>query len=124
MQGLRPHDIVVAMRTSWINMISAIIAIVTGKLSIIAFLDQIRGRHQGRPWFLWFIGASNIIVNITVVITILLQCSPVEKIWDDSIPGACDGRSLNLNYAYFQGSKSLSTSAPAHLTLSHLAASS
>ncbi|KAJ0109326.1 hypothetical protein J7T55_000251 [Diaporthe amygdali] len=106
MQGLRPHEIVVAMRTSWINMISAIIAIVTGKLSIIAFLDQIRGRHQGRPWFLWFIGASNIIVNITVVITILLQCSPVEKIWDNSVPGNCDGRPLNLNYAYFQGSYS------------------
>ncbi|KAI3395661.1 hypothetical protein diail_1028 [Diaporthe ilicicola] len=105
-QGLKPREIVVAMHTSWINMISAIVAIVTGKLSIIAFLDQIRGRHLGRPWFLWFIGVSNIIVNITVVITILLQCSPVEKIWDDSVPGNCDGRPLNLKYAYFQGSYS------------------
>lgn len=104
--GLRPQDIVVAMRTSWINMVSAIIAIVTGKLAIIAFLDQIRGRHKGRPWFLWFIGASNIVVNITVVITIFLQCSPVEKIWDDSIPGECGGRSFNMKYAYFQGSTS------------------
>lgn len=79
-QGLRPQDIAVAMRTSWINMISAIIAIVTGNLSIIAFLDQIRGRHKGRPWFLWFIGGSNIVVNSTVIVTILMQCWPVEKI--------------------------------------------
>ncbi|KAI7777851.1 hypothetical protein LA080_002974 [Diaporthe eres] len=105
-QGLRPQDIVVAMRTSWVNMISAIVAIVTGKLSIIAFLDQIRGRHKGRPWFLWFIGASNIVVNSTVIVTILLQCSPAEKIWDDRVPGTCDGRSFNLKYAYFQGSYS------------------
>lgn len=94
------------MRTSWINMISAIIAIVTGKLSIIAFLDQIRGRHKGRPWFLWFLGVSNIIVNSAVVVTILLQCSPVEKLWDDRIDGVCNGRDFNLKYAYFQGSKS------------------
>lgn len=110
--GLRPQDIVVAMRTSWINMISAIIAIVTGKLSIIAFLDQIRGRHKGRPWFLWFIGGSNIVVNITVIITILLQCSPVEKLWDDRIPGDCGGRSFNLKYAYFQGSTSWFVQSP------------
>lgn len=95
------------MRTSWINMISAIIAIVTGKLSIIAFLDQIRGRQPEKPWFLWFLAASNIIVNFAVVITILLQCSPVEKIWDDRVPGVCNGKDFNLKYAYFQGSTSL-----------------
>ncbi|KAG8156367.1 hypothetical protein KVR01_013819 [Diaporthe batatas] len=87
-------------------MVSAIIGIVIGKLAIIAFLDQIRGRHKGRPWFLWFIGASNIVVNITVVITIFLQCSPVEKIWDERVPGQCNVRASNLKYAYFQGSYS------------------
>lgn len=70
---LSPSDMVVALRTTWISQISGIVAAVTGKLSVIAFLDQIRGRHRGRPWFLYFVGASNIVVNVIVVIIILVS---------------------------------------------------
>lgn len=66
-------DIVVALRTTWISQITGIVAAVTGKLSVIAFLSQIRGRHRGRPWFLYFIGASNVVVNIIVVVLILVS---------------------------------------------------
>lgn len=102
-QDLGHADIVMALHTSWVSQLTAIVAAVTGKLSIIAFLDQIRGRHQGRPWFLYFIGISNVIVNIIVVVFILLQCTPLERLWDERVPGDCNLRRLNNHYAYFQG---------------------
>jgi hypothetical protein len=51
-QGLRSQDIAVAIRTSCVSIRLAVIAIVIEKLPIIAFLDQIRDRHKGRPGFL------------------------------------------------------------------------
>lgn len=103
-EDLGHSDVVVALHTTWVSQISGIVAAVTGKLSIIAFLNQIRGRHRGRPWFLYFIGASNIVVNIIVVVFILIQCTPLVKLWDERVPGDCKARPLNENYAYFQGS--------------------
>lgn len=97
-------DIVAALRTSWIQQVSGLVAIVTGKLSIIEFLDQIRGRHQGRPWFLYVVGISIVLVNVVVVILPFFQCKPVEKLWDERITGDCSLRSLGQMYAYFQGS--------------------
>lgn len=103
--NLDHSDIVAALRTSWISQISGLVAIVIGKLSIIDFLDQIRGRHRGRPWFLYSVGGSIIIINLVVVILPFLQCMPVDKLWDESIPGNCHLRPFAQAYAYFQGSK-------------------
>lgn len=106
-RDLAHSDIVVALHTSWASQLTGIVAAVTGKLSIIAFLNQIRGHHQGRPWFLYFIGVSNIVVNIIVVVFILSQCTPLERLWDEKVPGDCKLRTLNHYYAYFQGGEYL-----------------
>lgn len=117
-QDLRHADVVVALRASWASQLTGIAAAVTGKLSIIAFLNQIRGRHQGRPWFLYFVGASNVVVNAIVVVFILLQCTPLEKLWDERIPGDCKLRALNNHYAYFQGGEMDSSRIPPWLPAS------
>jgi len=104
MQVLDDENIVTALLFTWISQIAAIVATVTGKLSIIDFLDQIRGRHRGRPWLLYLVGGSTVIVNVLVVVTLLFQCAPINKLWNDRIPGDCRFREFNQNYAYFQGS--------------------
>lgn len=104
-EDLAPSDVVVALRTTWISQISGLVAIVTGKLSIIEFLDQIRGRHRGRPWFLYIVGISIVLVNLVVTVLPFFQCIPVDKLWDESVPGDCSLRELAQTYAYFQGSK-------------------
>lgn len=105
-EDLAPSDVVVALRTTWISQISGLVAIVTGKLSIIEFLDQIRGRHRGRPWFLYIVGLSIVLVNLVVTVLPFFQCKPVDKLWDENVPGDCSLRELAQTYAYFQGSKS------------------
>lgn len=104
--NLDPPDIITALRTAWISQISGLIAIVTGKLSIVKFLDQIRGRHRGRPWFLYSVGVSTIIVNVVMAVLPFFQCTPVNKLWDENLPGDCHVRSFAQAYAYFQGCKS------------------
>lgn len=108
-------DVVVAVWASWVSQITGILATVTGKLSIVAFLCQIRGRHRGRPWLLYAIAATNVAVNAIVVVLILVQCMPLEKLWDQNVPGHCSLRPVNNNYAFFQGGECGILPRPPHL---------
>lgn len=100
------HDqIVAALKWGWVFQLLAIAASMLGKLAIMAFLIQIRGRHKSKPWLLIVLGVLIAAVNITVMGTILGQCQPMEKLWDNSIEGTCvPGREVNQNYSFFQAS--------------------
>lgn len=77
-----------------------------GKLAIVAFLQQIHGPEH-REWVagLWILAMSNLIVNAITVGMVLTQCTPLEKLWDFSLPGTCGGLGRNEHIAYFQGSE-------------------
>lgn len=97
---------VTALHWSWVFQLLAIAASMLGKLAILAFLIQIRGRHEKKPWFLIITGVFIGIINIAVLGTILGQCKPMHKLWDDSVEGTCDpGRKMNQNYSFFQASE-------------------
>lgn len=103
---LSRSEIMCAIKWSWINQIFAILATVTGKLAVVAFLQQIHGpEHRTRVLMLWGLIASNVVINCITITVILIQCTPLEKLWDDSIPGICDGRGRNQRVAYMQGSE-------------------
>lgn len=103
--NLESEDIVAALKWGWVYQLLAIGASMLGKLAIMAFLIQIRGRHEGRPWPMMILGGLIIAVNISVMGTILGQCQPMSKLWDDSLDRTCDpGRRLNQNYSFFQAS--------------------
>ncbi|KAJ5690486.1 hypothetical protein N7462_004878 [Penicillium macrosclerotiorum] len=96
---------VAALKWGWVFQLLAIGASMLGKLAIMAFLIQIRGRHERKPWLLIVLGTLIGAVNITVMGTILGQCKPMQKLWDNSIEGTCDpGRKLNQDYSFFQAS--------------------
>ncbi|KKK11814.1 hypothetical protein ARAM_002659 [Aspergillus rambellii] len=94
-----------ALKWSWVFQLLAIMASMLGKLAILAFLIQIRGRHETKPWLLIILGVLGAAINIAVLGTILGQCTPMQKLWDDSLEGTCDpGRKINQNYSFFQAS--------------------
>jgi hypothetical protein len=108
MNDLSDRSIVLALKWSWVFQLLAIAASMLGKLAILAFLVQIRGRHEKKPWLLIALGVLIGAVNITVIGTILGQCQPMHKLWDDSAEGTCDpGRKINQNYSFFQASESI-----------------
>ncbi|KAL4940016.1 hypothetical protein BDV06DRAFT_224502 [Aspergillus oleicola] len=93
------------LKWSWVFQLLAIAGSMLGKLAILAFLMQIRGRHEKKPWLLIILGVLIAAINIAVLGTILGQCAPMAKLWDDSLPGTCDpGRENNQNYSFFQAS--------------------
>ncbi|KAJ6156276.1 hypothetical protein N7497_005161 [Penicillium chrysogenum] len=105
LDSLSDTQIVTALHWSWVFQLLAIAASMLGKLAILAFLVQIRGRHEKKPWFLIILGGFIGAVNIAVLGTILGQCRPMHKLWDDSVEGTCDpGRKMNQNYSFFQAS--------------------
>lgn len=102
---LSDESLVVALKWGWAFQLLAIGASMLGKLAILAFLMQVRGRHASKPWLLIILGVLIFAINITVMGTILGQCSPMEKLWNDALPGTCDpGRKMNQNYSFFQAS--------------------
>lgn len=106
LDSLSDAQIVTALHWSWVFQLLAIAASMLGKLAILAFLVQIRGRHEKKPWFLIILGGFIGAVNIAVLGTILGQCRPMHKLWDDSVEGTCDpGRKMNQNYSFFQASE-------------------
>ena len=107
------HDAVSrALKWSAVFQILVVASSVTGKLAIMAFLVQLRGLHERRPWFFWTLGLLLIVVNVVDFATMLGQCRPMSKIWDAQVPGTCEpGRKANEIYSYFQaGAFSLSLS--------------
>ncbi|KAL4783734.1 hypothetical protein BJX76DRAFT_329202 [Aspergillus varians] len=104
-KSLSDEQLVLTLKYSWVFQLLSIVTSMLGKLAILAFLVQIRGRHDTKPWFLMILGFFIAAVNITVLGTILGQCTPMQKLWDDSIQGTCDpGRRMNQNYSFFQSS--------------------
>lgn len=96
---------VTALKWGWVFQLLAIAASMLGKLAILAFLIQIRGRNTRKPWLLIIMGVLIAAINITVLGTILGQCQPMTKLWNDGIEGTCNpGRLLNQNYSFFQAS--------------------
>lgn len=105
MLSLEPAQLVAALHWSWVFQLLAIVASMLGKIAILIFLIQVRGRHNSKPWPLIVLGVLILAVNITVLGTILGQCKPMAKLWNDNLPGSCDpGRKINQNYSFFQAS--------------------
>ncbi|KAL8705631.1 MAG: hypothetical protein Q9201_001268 [Fulgogasparrea decipioides] len=100
-------QLVSALQWSWMGQIVVIQAIGFGKIAVIAFLLRIQERNtklKKLAWFLYFIGVSNVIINIDQMILILLQCSPSRKLWNPAIPGTCYHIHRTNHVGYFQGS--------------------
>ncbi|KAJ5949796.1 hypothetical protein N7454_001380 [Penicillium verhagenii] len=97
-------EITNAVKWNWINQSLGIFATGTGKLAIVAFLQQIHGpESRKKVIFLWSVGLSNLVVNCITIALIFEQCSPTSKLWNDALPGTCNGRTRNQQVAYFQG---------------------
>ena len=48
--------------------------------------------------------ALQFVINATTVIIILVQCRPIQALWDPTVKGSCWSRLVQEYYSYFQGS--------------------
>ena len=82
----------------------SIIDLIFARTAVAAFLLLLQdGMHHWSRYLLWLIGIVQ--AAIYSVGGIFKQCSPVEKLWDPSIPGTCNGIAASAVDGYVAGGK-------------------
>ncbi|GLA81376.1 hypothetical protein AtubIFM56815_005024 [Aspergillus tubingensis] len=93
-----------ALLYGWVNQLIALVAIGLGKLTIVAFLEQVQGyQTKARSIFLWSLAGSNLVVNCVAAILMMLQCSPRRMLWEAYTKEYCPYRSRIQIFGYIQG---------------------
>ena len=97
--ALEYPDLVLANLWSWIAQVVAISSAATGRFAVIAFLLALQGTaHRKLRWFLYIVGGAQATINAIEIVLIMLQCTPVNKLWDVQLPGDCSRIPLVSKY--------------------------
>ena len=116
--NLTPQQIVSCLKWSWVAQPLQLFANSFGKLPVISYLAMIHGPSHARLKLslLWTLGAVQFIGTMIIIVFIFTQCTPIAKLWDEKLPGNCNGEARNQTWAYGQASElALSTNeSPRH----------
>ncbi|PWY70941.1 hypothetical protein BO70DRAFT_399558 [Aspergillus heteromorphus CBS 117.55] len=98
------NDSKMSLLYGWLNQLLALVAIGLGKVTIVAFLQQIQGYHtKTRSVFLWSLAVSNLVLNCIAGVLMILQCSPARMLWEDYAKENCPYRMRIQIFGYVQG---------------------
>lgn len=102
MADIAPGDFKDAVKILYIGELFAIIAVSISKTSFAVTLLRLSTQPRQR-YALWFIIVSiNLAMGLCGLFT-FVQCSPVSKLWDISVPGSCWEPMIVIRYAIFAG---------------------
>lgn len=79
---------VMALKYEIFSQVAGLLAIGLGKLSVGVFLLRIV-RNKIQIALIWFFIATTSFITLFAAITVVVQCIPVQKTWDRSLPGKC-----------------------------------
>ena len=101
------ENLVLANLYSWIAQLFAIAAAAIARLSVIAFILELQGAsHPKLKWILYIVGGLQLVINAVEIVLIMLQCTPVNKLWDPQVPGDCQFIKVCSQVGFLQGSPS------------------
>lgn len=80
-----------------------------GRIASALTLRSIAGKPKARTWLLYFIIFEQFVSNVVCFMLILVQCTPVERLWDKLVAGHCWFLSVQEYEGYFQGGRSPDT---------------
>lgn len=90
---------------SWIAQIVAILSLVVGRIAVISFLLALQKyTSPNGTRLLYAVGILQGTFNVVEVVLILLQCDPIQKLWDSSVPGSCNMVKVCSQVGFLQGS--------------------
>ncbi|KAL2057152.1 hypothetical protein ABVK25_002891 [Lepraria finkii] len=102
--NLSDHDFSRAMHWVWVGNATTLISISFGKIAVVAFLLTIQGEtYRTKRHLLYFLCTSTVLLNLTTVIIIFLQCDPPRKLWEPELPGNCNMEEVNGKVGYVGG---------------------
>lgn len=77
-----------AVKYELFSQVAGIMAIGVGKLAVGAFLLRIV-RSKIQIWFIRACIVITIIITLFASITVVVQCTPVQRSWNPTVPGTC-----------------------------------
>jgi hypothetical protein len=104
---LNLHQIIESGKLNTLAQPWSIMSTCFSKVSVCLFLLRII-EHQNRNWdfFLWSLISLVVAVDCASSISILLQCQPLEKLWNPTVSGTCWSQYARNAMGFFQGSES------------------
>jgi len=93
------------VKYQWIGTWLCLLSGGVGKIAVVALIFQIQGAAvtRSKRYFLHFIWASAMLIDIMQVIMLINQCSPPWKLWYSKTPGSCDLVKTASNTGEFTG---------------------
>lgn len=93
------------VKFQWIGTWLCLLSGGVGKIAVVALILQIQGATVTKPkrYFLHFIWASAMLIDIMQVIMLINQCSPPWKLWYTKTPGTCNLVKTASNTGEFTG---------------------
>lgn len=89
----------------WITFLQLqnVIGIGLAKISVCALVLRVIDKAAVKfSRFLWAIIAFVITVHLAEVIVILVQCKPLEALWNPNVKGKCSNRSIKFQVLYIE----------------------
>lgn len=100
---LPEDDAITAIKWDYLAQPPAIIGPALGRISFAMLLLSLVGTHKARRIPLYIIIVSQFVANTLVFVLILVQCKPLESLWDYRITGICWGLESQSKIGFFQG---------------------
>ena len=104
--ALPEEQIILAIKWDFVQSLPLGLAAMFTKISIFIFLRRLFvNMHTKRTWrwTLHFVNGVNIAANLASATTVLPQCTPIEKLWDRTVPGSCWPPETQAAVGIFQG---------------------
>ncbi|KAK8054933.1 hypothetical protein PG993_000160 [Apiospora rasikravindrae] len=116
-----PDEIVPMVMWEWISIVPGLTAGMLGRLSICVLLVRLFGVNKWFRYHAIILTVCGVVANILIIVTVFASRTPVQSLWDQSIPGATQwDPNIVLSLMYIgQGEfhLQLSTTAPLFLSL-------
>lgn len=77
-----------AVKWEVFSQVAGILVIGVGKCAVGIFLLRIV-RSKIQIGFIWAFIAGTVFITLFAAITVVARCTPVEKSWNDNVPGHC-----------------------------------
>lgn len=95
------------MRWIWLAQYLLLVAAAIGKLAVVALIMRVQGPgHRKKTWFMLTIWTVFAALTVVQIVFVVLQCQPVQKLWQPRLPGNCAGRLRGEMMGYATGSES------------------
>ncbi len=104
--SLPEEQITPAIKWDFVQSLPLGLAAMFTKISIFILLRRLFVNHHTKwtwRWTLHFVNSVNIAANIASATTVLPQCTPINKLWDPTVPGSCWPPSTQAAVGIFQG---------------------